>query len=284
MKTPVLEAYTNLPQFQNEQALQKANNSFIEVHVTEAVDTERVDILVDRNLNIVKVRVDGKGRGTDWKLWKDHFEATTGSNYLLQTSPIDLCIIRCATSREPRWLKVLGVVSVDPVSKETKWIPFSMVKNFCNACNMSPMPTTYTGPMNFEKIKGLVNKPILGVKRDGIYVIPELTPTQYIKISVNVDAEALKPSNIFDMRGMSSLAEEFANLAFDEREFKLSVGNPDEMKRFVSSTIQKASENMLLAQYVQRGEAEAGVKPEEAGIELRAAVMERCEKLWRRYA
>jgi hypothetical protein len=284
MKSKMLEAYQNMPEFLGASKLNEIQKVSQKVWVTESVDNEVVDILVDKKQQEVKIRVDGRGRGPAWKFWKDQFEATTGTTQLLSTSPIDRCIIRCSTNRSPCFLKVLGVVSVDTISKRHKWIPFHMVDKFAKTTNMSPMPTVFEGPLNLQQIKDFVNKPVLGVKRNGILVISNNTPTQYVFLPVNVDETTFEAPTGGEPSVMGALAEEFSVRAFDESHFKDRVRKKADIDTFVKDKLIQASESLLLMEYVERGQKEAGANAEVAGIKLKEAVVKRANKLWKRYA
>jgi hypothetical protein len=281
MKDMVLEAHKSFPDFLPASALQEQGNQHPQLFVTENIDGETVDLIVNRRENMVKVRVDGKGRGPDWKFWKDFFEATTGIEYLLKTTPIELCIVRCFSSRSPCFLKIIAISSVDSVTHKTKLVPFDRIEHFAKAVNMSAMPTTFHGKADFDHIKGMVNQPVLGVKRNGIIVIPDGHPVCYIEVPMNVDESVFRPMVEYDDKTMEALIEEFAARVFDVAEFKAEVTIRNDVERFVKAKINRASESFLLHDYVQRAEKEAGLKAAQAGALLKDAVIQRANRIWR---
>jgi hypothetical protein len=284
MKNILLEAYEKLPEFAPATRLSDVARVHRNIYVTEAIDNEKIDILVDKEFNELKLRVDGKGRGVEWKFWKDHFNTMSASTQLLSNLPFDRAIVRCVSNRNPTFLKVLGVISVDAISKKTRWIPFQMVDIFCKATGMSPMPTIFKGPLNIPQIKSLVDRPVLGVKRAGIYVIPDGTPTEYIFLPVNVDDRDIDPDKPGDSRVMHALAEEFAMRAFDESLAKKGASANEPVDGFIKERLVMASESLLLMEYVDRAEKEAGVKVEIANTHLKEAVVNRAKKLWEQYS
>ena len=158
-----------------------------------------------------------------------------------------------------------------------------MVEKFCVTSGMSPMPTIYKGPMNFKHVKSMVNKPVLGQKRDGILVIPNDRPTRYIWVNEKADTTQLAEGAPHDIGAFNSLCEEYANRAFDESHFKDSVKSETDIIKFVRERNDLASKNILLLEYIQRCDQEAGVQEPASREALKHAVLTRSTELWKRY-
>jgi hypothetical protein len=275
----LLEAYKKLPPFANQADLRNHANKRDNVWVTEDVDADVFDILLDQPEGKVLFRFNGKGRGEDVKFWKQYFEKTTGKEYLLKASDIPVCIIHCVANKSPQFLKVLAVAGVDKAAGKVHWIPFRTIEQFCQAANMSPMPTVYSGKMDYKQITGLANTAILGVPRRGIFVIPDDSPVKYIPIKSSVDEESLRTSIEPNIKTVISLSEEFARLAFDESEFMNDVQNEIDVDRFIKKITAKSIESTLMAEYIQRSKQEGGMEQQTSEPYMRDAIVSRCKQL-----
>jgi hypothetical protein len=275
----LLAAYKNIPEYFDESNLRAYSDQARKIWVTEDIQGDTFDILLDQATRTVKFRLNGKGRDPELKRWKTIFEQNTGKEYLITTSPIPSCIIRTKVVKSPEFMKVLAIAIVD--DGEVRWVPFKMIEHFCNATNMSPMPTIFQGGVDYKQLGGLAHTPVLGVPRNGVLIIPDETPVKYIKLSMNVDEDILRRKIEEDQTLMKNLVDEFCTLAFDIADFKQAVHDERELETFIKTTISKTNDSTLLAEYKQRCLDEAGVSEQTSEGHLKESIILRSKKLFK---
>lgn len=275
----VLERY--MPKIGDIQEIEKYLGERIPVSVTESLDLPIFDIMFQRNKRFT-YRLDGEQKSEKFRKYRERFLKSVDITAAKENMPIDNGIIRCFANDKPWFFRVFMVVISTNKDTETKCIPFKMIEQFCQQTTFSHMPTIYYGDFNKHLISTLVDKNILGVPKNGLLIIPDVTPTEYIKMDFEDDLNTLKPK-VKDIIVAKNLCNEFAVITINDGKINRDVQTEEELATFIRKSLAISVEDMVLDEYIDRCKKEAGVEQEESKKMLLDAAILRANNLYKQF-
>ena len=269
------------PRTFSEYTKENSFNSFISV--IEDLDLPRFDVLVDTLGKTTKFfyRYDGKAVGEGLEKWRKFFDTTFDLQYILTYIDFTPAILRFVASDLPSFLKLESLYYVDEKASLVRTISPRMIEEFATKISIDYLPLVYHGEPIFERISSLVKIPVMGVPRNGVFVIQETLPIEYVRIGIDDNILQMVNTEVkVNLSEAINLANEFANITVTEEMVKRHIHSEKDMQPFIEEIFRSSKENNLFQEYVNRSKIEAGVDDKQVIILMEENVTDRVNKLF----